>query len=74
MSECGQKAVLVVTQTAVGTSTEVARRRVELCCRLPSGHGESHYDSQQNERWDAPVGKSTMLLRHEDEDGEPIKG
>lgn len=60
----------MVTRAAEGTSTSIARRRVELRCQLPEGHSEPHYDPDHDERWDAKGEKATMLLRHEDEDHE----
>jgi len=67
MTECGSKAVLIVTAALEGTATNVARRRVELTCRLPQGHAGEHRDSEENESWLAAPGEVPMILRHEDE-------
>lgn len=69
MSECGQRAVLIVTRRIEGTSTNVARRRVELVCGLSAGHPGPHHDGVNDERWEAaPQGRRQTLLRHEDDD------
>jgi hypothetical protein len=67
MTECGSKAVLIVTAALEGTATNVARRRAELTCRLPEGHADAHRDSEEGETWLAPPGEVPMILRHEDE-------
>jgi hypothetical protein len=67
MSECSHPAVLIITYTPSGTSTNVARRRVKLSCGLVAGHPGPHQDTEHHESWDGPPGKPTMLLRDEDE-------
>jgi hypothetical protein len=67
MSECGHVAVLIITFTPSGTSTNIARRRVKLSCRLSPGHEGPHRDAEHDEAWDGPAGKVTTLLRNEDE-------
>ncbi len=64
MPKCGETAVLIITLTPEGTSTNVARRRIALRCDLESGHEGSHRDSERGEDWEP--GKP-VLLRHEDE-------
>jgi len=68
MSECAQRAALIVTRRIEGTSTNVARRRIELVCGLAAGHSGPHYDSVNDERWEADQGRRQTLLRHEDDD------
>jgi hypothetical protein len=68
MSACGQTAVLIVTRRIEGTSTNVARRRVELVCGLSAGHAGPHHDAVNDERWDSEHGRRQTLLRHEDDD------
>jgi hypothetical protein len=68
MSECGQRAVLVVTRGVEGTSTAVARRRIELTCRLAPRHSGEHHDAVHGERWQAVPGQKTTLLRHEEDE------
>jgi hypothetical protein len=70
MQACGHRAVLVVTQTVEGTSTSVARRRVELRCSLPASHSGLHRDETQGEEWEGRPGHLPTLLRHEDEERE----
>lgn len=66
MTDCGERAILIVTGDFVGTSTHVARRRVELRCRLPGGHAGAHEDPEHgHERWDASTGQVPTILRHE---------
>ena len=62
---CGQRAVLLVTREVEGTSTNVARERVELVCDQESGHAGPHRDGRHGEQWDAELGKATTVLRHE---------
>jgi hypothetical protein len=69
MQRCGQRAVLVVTRIVQGTSTSIARRRIELSCGLAEGHPGEHRDPVQEETWDAKPGQTPTLLRHEDDDG-----
>jgi hypothetical protein len=70
MSDCVHRAVLVITRTVEGTTTSVARARVELRCGLPAGHGGHHRDRDHGESWeDKPGQPQTTLLRHEDESG-----
>jgi len=68
MSVCGEHAVLIVTRRIEGTSTSVARRRVELVCGLSTGHTGPHHDGVNDERWEAQQGRKQTLLRHEDDD------
>jgi hypothetical protein len=67
MVSCGEKAVLVVTTSAEGTATNVARQRFELICSLAQGHEGAHRDSEHDEEWEAPPGHLKMLLRDENE-------
>lgn len=67
--DCGELAVLIVTTTVEGTSTSVARRRIELRCGLRAGHPGLHRDAEQNEEWASEPGHKATLLRHETEDG-----
>lgn len=67
MSECGEQAVLLITMNPSGTTTNVARRRIELRCRLEAGHAGLHRDTERNEEWE-PVksGRATLLRQEED--------
>jgi hypothetical protein len=68
MDLCGQRAILVITQAVEGTSTNVARSKVELRCALPAGHQGPHHDVVNEEQWEGGVGHVPTLLRHEDEE------
>jgi hypothetical protein len=68
MAECGHRAVLVVTRGVEGTSTSVARRRVELSCRLPAGHAGQHEDTEAHERWEGRPSQRPTILRHEEDE------
>ena len=67
MTECGERAVTIITGSVQGTSTHVARRRIELRCRLAQGHAGAHHDAEQGERWEGALGQTATLLRHEPE-------
>lgn len=68
MAVCGERAVLIVTGEVEGTSTHLARRRLELRCALPLGHAGTHHDPENApERWNAAQGQVATLLRHEPE-------
>jgi hypothetical protein len=64
MPVCGQTGVLIITMTFDGTTTNVARRRIDLHCNLEANHTGPHRDTEQGEEWES--GKA-VLLRHEDE-------
>jgi hypothetical protein len=68
MQPCGGRAILVVTRVVEGTSTSIARRRVELSCGLESGHAGEHHDQQHGEKWSDRSSQVPTLLRHEEED------
>lgn len=67
--DCGELAVLIVTSTVEGTSTSVARRRLDLRCSLNAGHDGLHRDAKQGEEWASTSGQKTTLLRHESDEG-----
>jgi hypothetical protein len=68
MKACGQRAALVFTRVVTGTSTSIARRRVELVCSLADGHEGEHEDAEHHERWSAARGQTPTLLRHEEDE------
>ena len=68
MPSCGRRAVLVVTRVVEGTSTSVARRRVELTCELERGHLGEHQDKTHGEKWGDRSSQIPTLLRHEDDE------
>jgi hypothetical protein len=68
MASCAERAILIITGDVDGTSTTLARGRVELRCSLPHGHPGSHHDPENApERWEASPGQLATLLRHEPE-------
>ena len=68
MSVCGREAVLLITTTPVGTSTNVVRSRTELRCGLEAGHEGLHRDEARAESWEQPGDARKTLLRHETEE------
>jgi hypothetical protein len=67
VSECGHRAVLVVTRSVEGTSTNVVRERIELRCQLEGGHTGEHRDPVADEVWQGERDRLTTLLRDETE-------
>jgi len=67
MTECAQRAVLLITISPSDTSTNVARRRVELHCSLASGHDGPHHDVENSEHWEQGKPGIPMLFRDENE-------
>jgi hypothetical protein len=67
MAACEHHAVLIVTTAVLDTSTTLARRRVELTCRLFAGHAGAHRDAQHDVEWQGAHGRTTTVLRHEDD-------
>jgi hypothetical protein len=67
--DCGEVAVLILTSAVEGTSTTLARKRVELRCGLSAGHQGLHRDAQAGEEWASTPGQKTTLLRDESDEG-----
>jgi len=65
---CDTRAVLLVTRQVEGTSTHVARQRIELWCSLEAGHTGPHRDTEHEQEWEVVSGRQSMVLRDE-EDG-----
>jgi hypothetical protein len=63
--ECKARAVLIVTRSVDGTTTNVARRRVELTCSKPAEHSGPHFDVVEKQGWEAEAGKVVTVLKHE---------
>jgi len=64
---CDTHAVLLVTRQIEGTSTNVARQRIELHCSLEPGHPGPHRDEAQAQEWEVIKGRPSMVLRNEDD-------
>jgi hypothetical protein len=65
---CDSRAVLVLTGMFQGTSTTVAKRRIELRCGQSVGHSGDHVDATWNERWADRPGERPTIVRMERED------
>ena len=70
MSECGHRAVLLVTTTPSGTTTSLVRQRIDLRCKLELGHDGEHSDPQHGEHWVSMGERMPTLLRDEHEDNQ----
>lgn len=66
--QCSHRAVLIVTREVEGTSTNVARERKNLSCRLEEGHDGKHHDTQYEESWDDEGKTLTHILVHLERD------
>ena len=66
--DCGEVAVLSSTTSVAGTSTPVARERVELRCGLSAGHQGLHRDAEAGEEWAATPGQRPTILRDENDE------
>ena len=63
---CKHQAVLIVTRAIEGTSSSVAKRRVELECCHAEGHEGEHLDERHDERWQDAGKQRTHVIRHEE--------
>ena len=66
---CDARAVLIVTRQMEGTSTNVARQRIELRCSLTPQHSGPHRDEQHSQEWVVVKGRASMVVLDEEEDG-----
>ncbi len=64
---CPYRAVLLVTRDMRGTSSSIAKERVELTCVESEGHEGAHQDARTGIRWEDHGKTVRTLLRHEDE-------
>ena len=64
---CDARAVLLVTRQMEGTSTNIARQRVELYCSLEPNHAGPHRDVAHAQEWEVRQGRPSMILRDENE-------
>lgn len=65
---CDVRAVLIVTRQIEGTSTNVARQRIELHCSLPLDHDGPHRDETHAQEWVVVKGRASMVVLDEDEE------
>jgi hypothetical protein len=65
---CDARAVLLVTRQIEGTSTNVARQRIELYCSLPPEHAGPHRDETQKQEWVVVKDRASLVVRDESED------
>jgi len=68
---CDTRAVLLVTRQMEGTSTNVARQRIELYCSLAPGHAGPHRDEKHAQEWLVVKGRASMVVRDEDDEAQP---
>jgi hypothetical protein len=64
-NECPYRATLIVTIPVSGTASNMAKRRVDLHCRLAKGHRGMHEDPAHGEKWEDDGHIRTTVLRHE---------
>jgi mannose-6-phosphate isomerase-like protein (cupin superfamily) len=64
---CEATAVLLVTRQMEGTSTNVARQRIELYCSLSPEHDGPHRDEKHAQEWVVVKGRASMVVRDENE-------
>jgi hypothetical protein len=64
---CPHHALLIETQEIEGTSSTIAKSRIELVCSLEAGHAGEHRDATHSESWADKGPPMTTLLRHETE-------
>ena len=65
---CDVRAVLLVTRQIEGTSTNVARQRIDLHCSLAPDHVGPHRDEAHAQEWVVVKGRASMVVLDEDED------
>ena len=68
VADCPYRASLIVTASVTGTSSNIAKRRVELVCRLAKGHRGLHEDPSHGEKWEDDGHVRTTILRHESDE------
>ena len=66
---CPYRAIYLVTREMQGTSSNVAKERVELSCDQPEGHEGPHRNTRRGLTWDDNGKSVTTIVRHEDEIG-----
>ncbi len=64
---CPFRAVVLVTHDMKGTSSSVAKERLELTCMGEDKHSGPHKDAKSGITWDDKGKLVAMFLRHEDE-------
>jgi hypothetical protein len=57
----------MITRTVDGTSTSVAKSRIELTCRKEAGHEGPHEDSEHGQRWEGEAQKIVTIVRDDSE-------
>jgi len=66
---CDARAVLLVTRQIEGTSTHVARQRIELHWSLGADHEGPAREQRHAQEWVVVKGRPSMVVLDEDEDG-----
>ncbi len=65
---CKHRALLIITRDVRGTTSNLAKKRIELQCGEPAGHDGPHRDSEHDETWTDRGSDLTHVLRPEDEE------
>jgi hypothetical protein len=64
--DCEERAVLMITRTVSGTSTHVAKQRIELVCKKEKGHDGLHRDPTHEREWKSEPGRVSTLLENDE--------
>ncbi len=66
---CKHRAVLIVTRSVKGTSSNVAKARIDLRCGRSADHQGPHRDLDHDESWEGRDKNAIPhLVRHESEE------
>jgi hypothetical protein len=64
---CKHRAIIIVTGDVPGTSSSIAKHRVELGCELEAAHDGPHRSDEHDESWEDRGGPLTHIIRHDGE-------
>ncbi len=62
---CTYRAVLIFTRSVKGTSSGIAKARIDLRCGRTADHEGPHHDLEHDERWEDRGKQLTHLLRQD---------
>ena len=60
---CEHRAVILVTGDVPGTSSNIAKERIEINCDLGDAHEGQHQNDEHNEKWEDRGGPITHIVR-----------
>jgi len=63
---CKHRALLIITRDVRGTTSSLAKKRIELRCDEPEGHEGPHRNAEHGETWTDRGNELTHILRAED--------